>query len=1224
MGVQGLWNLITPISRQINLESLKNKKFAIDSSIWLYQFQSAMRDKEGRSLENSHIIGFIRRISKLLYYNIKPVFVFDGGIPILKKRTISERKKRRQGRQESLAKTAEKLLAAQLRQAAVIHAQKRIKTQDTGQLITPETTYFDQSISQDFSEKNSIKKRGRDHTSFISSDSNQSPLSTKKPKKTLTKDQYQLPPMDSIQSNLETSTDPRLATELELKQFIHQFTPEDIDFNSPEFQSLSTEMKYEIIGDLRVKSRQPNRSRVEAMRQRNHQEFSEAQILNLKQRNRITQQLLVVTDMVSKAHVTFPIKIAAQRNKEYVLVKGDQGWILGIDNSQETGSSKKPIKLDANSEDDDDDMVAEVLIGPSAQTARNDIHEGLSDSDDELEFEQVLLPPVVTSAHPEPQDPPEAAYIKSNKISIQDTKNETLDLDEEEAAIMKDIAAEIVSHELAHTSVHQQTSALNDLDEGLSHTYVSTNSTKPLNQTTLQSEYVTQPNMDHNQTQVNTRLPIELEVDEDFKSLRSSPEQTIATDQNPTSNLSEPLLSEVKEFEKQAVQSPTDSTLKLELDDAFVSLNKKSSSISLSTPKSSSFTNENMQQDLDAELSLSQSNSKLNTYRSKGKARFVETNTPEEVDALKELSSQLDLSILPNMPSLELNEACPPVSSITVKVLDDEPRNATNKPNSACQRTSAKLETQGDMSAFFSSLPDQQIVITQNFIQTGAAAVNEAHGANLVQELSEEPFPKSQGTSVVSQDPIETPIGPDLLNKELIDYSPAATSLLPSPEKSAQIIESDEEAELNRVIEAEEQELDTNLALESNQWESFLTGLENQEKLDQLRQEADVEVSRLKEQRAKDRRDADEVNQQMIQDIQALLKLFGIPYVTAPMEAEAQCAELLKLSLVDGIITDDSDVFLFGGGRVYKNMFNQNKFVECYLMSDLEKELSLDQEKLIQLAYLLGSDYTDGLPGVGPVTAMEILNEFEPINEKLELGGIIRFGDWWKKVQVGKDTEEESSSNFRKKFRKKKDKVWLEDNWPNLAVAEAYRKPTVDSSTQDFAWGLPDLDGIRQFLYDHSNWTWSKTDELIIPLIKRQSQNLQGLPLTQGILDHFFDSNPNSTSRLIHSKVLSGVSSQRLQLILKSWIEKQQRRNHEIIELDQAKEVKEGKNINKKVQEKAKKKEKPPKQSKVTDKKTKNKTKPKNKNKNKNKSSTRKRKDDDEYQEDENEDEEDF
>ena len=72
-----------------------------------------------------------------------------------------------------------------------------------------------------------------------------------------------------------------------------------------------------------------------------------------------------------------------------------------------------------------------------------------------------------------------------------------------------------------------------------------------------------------------------------------------------------------------------------------------------------------------------------------------------------------------------------------------------------------------------------------------------------------------------------------------------------------------------------------------------------------------------------------------------MLRLFGIPYITAPMEAEAQCATLVSLNLVDGVITDDSDVFLFGAARVFKNMFNQSKTVECFLLSDLERELGL-------------------------------------------------------------------------------------------------------------------------------------------------------------------------------------------------------------------------------------------------------------------------------------------
>jgi DNA excision repair protein ERCC-5 len=142
-----------------------------------------------------------------------------------------------------------------------------------------------------------------------------------------------------------------------------------------------------------------------------------------------------------------------------------------------------------------------------------------------------------------------------------------------------------------------------------------------------------------------------------------------------------------------------------------------------------------------------------------------------------------------------------------------------------------------------------------------------------------------------------------------------------------------------------------------------------------------------------------------------MLRLFGIPYITAPMEAEAQCAALVELGLVEGIITDDSDVFLFGGARVYKNMFNQSKMVECFFLADFARELGIDRERLVQLAYLLGSDYVEGLPGVGPVVAMELLKEFSGSDS------LHKFKDWWQRVQSGRDKPEESSqSNFRRRF----------------------------------------------------------------------------------------------------------------------------------------------------------------------------------------------------------------
>lgn len=87
-------------------------------------------------------------------------------------------------------------------------------------------------------------------------------------------------------------------------------------------------------------------------------------------------------------------------------------------------------------------------------------------------------------------------------------------------------------------------------------------------------------------------------------------------------------------------------------------------------------------------------------------------------------------------------------------------------------------------------------------------------------------------------------------------------------------------------------------------------------------------------------RQAVDITDQMRLEAQELLRLFGVPYIVAPMEAEAQCAYLEQIKLTDGTITDDSDIWLFGGHCVYKNFFDNNKRVLQFLSSDIEHHFS--------------------------------------------------------------------------------------------------------------------------------------------------------------------------------------------------------------------------------------------------------------------------------------------
>jgi DNA excision repair protein ERCC-5 len=133
--------------------------------------------------------------------------------------------------------------------------------------------------------------------------------------------------------------------------------PEDFDVTSPAFRELPTEVQYEIVGDLRLKSRQTSYKRLQGMLQKapTPLDFSRQQIKNLKQRNSLTQQLLTTTDSIGKAHLSIPVRIASERNKEYVLMKNEGeagGWVLGI---RDDGTQDKPIEVDQDSDREQDD-----------------------------------------------------------------------------------------------------------------------------------------------------------------------------------------------------------------------------------------------------------------------------------------------------------------------------------------------------------------------------------------------------------------------------------------------------------------------------------------------------------------------------------------------------------------------------------------------------------------------------------------------------------------------------------------------------------------------------------------------------------------------------------------------------------------------------------------------------------------------------------------------------
>ncbi|KAL7437331.1 hypothetical protein ACHAXH_003137, partial [Discostella pseudostelligera] len=120
---------------------------------------------------------------------------------------------------------------------------------------------------------------------------------------------------------------------------------------------------------------------------------------------------------------------------------------------------------------------------------------------------------------------------------------------------------------------------------------------------------------------------------------------------------------------------------------------------------------------------------------------------------------------------------------------------------------------------------------------------------------------------------------------------------------------------------------------------------------------------------------------------ESMLQSLGVPVVHAEAEGEALCALLNSLGLVDGVISNDGDCFLFGAKSVYTNFSSENlehrqvmrydisKLAFAWSGNDSSTTMKLSREDLIAFGIICGSDMCgDGLPHCGHKKAIQFLH----------------------------------------------------------------------------------------------------------------------------------------------------------------------------------------------------------------------------------------------------------
>lgn len=114
------------------------------------------------------------------------------------------------------------------------------------------------------------------------------------------------------------------------------------------------------------------------------------------------------------------------------------------------------------------------------------------------------------------------------------------------------------------------------------------------------------------------------------------------------------------------------------------------------------------------------------------------------------------------------------------------------------------------------------------------------------------------------------------------------------------------------------------------------------------------------------------VTPEMAKAIMVELDKKRVKYVVAPYEADPQMVYLEKIGLVDGILSEDSDLLVFGCKRLITKLNDHGGCVEINranlhkLKSEFHK---FSDSQWRSLAILSGCDYTKGIPGVGMKTA---------------------------------------------------------------------------------------------------------------------------------------------------------------------------------------------------------------------------------------------------------------
>jgi flap endonuclease-1 len=146
-------------------------------------------------------------------------------------------------------------------------------------------------------------------------------------------------------------------------------------------------------------------------------------------------------------------------------------------------------------------------------------------------------------------------------------------------------------------------------------------------------------------------------------------------------------------------------------------------------------------------------------------------------------------------------------------------------------------------------------------------------------------------------------------------------------------------------------------------------------------EEGDLEKARTKAQQTS------RVTDEIIKQSKELLDALGIPYVQAPSEGEAQASYMVKKGDAFAVGSQDYDCILIGTPVLVRNLTSSSRRKlpgkEAYTKVQLRqirlksnlKTLGITQKQLVDMAILIGTDFNEGIKGIGPKKSLILIKK---------------------------------------------------------------------------------------------------------------------------------------------------------------------------------------------------------------------------------------------------------